>query len=79
MFSLNGTLKKSGLVGRWETKQFIGMALYHLTPYLHPVFLWRLRYLHRQKGSTLNIVFVHFNKLQLLHPIFSYFSLIIDE
>ena len=27
MFSLNGTLKKSGLVGRWETKQFIGMAL----------------------------------------------------
>ena len=27
MFSLNGTLKKSGTVGRWETKQFIGMAL----------------------------------------------------
>ena len=27
MFSLNGTLKKSGSVGRWETKQFIGMAL----------------------------------------------------
>ena len=27
MFSLNGTLKESGLVGRWETKQFIGMAL----------------------------------------------------
>ena len=26
MFSLNGTLKKSGSVGRWETKQFIGMA-----------------------------------------------------
>ena len=24
--SLNGTLKKSGSVGRWETKQFIGMA-----------------------------------------------------
>ena len=27
MFSLNGTLKKSGLIRRWETKQFIGMAL----------------------------------------------------
>ena len=27
MFSLNGTLKKSGSVGRWETKQFIEMAL----------------------------------------------------
>ena len=27
MFSLNDTLKKSGSVGRWETKQFIGMAL----------------------------------------------------
>ena len=27
MFSLNGTLKKSGSLGRWETKQFIGMAL----------------------------------------------------
>ena len=26
MFSLNGTLKKSGSVGRWETKQSIGMA-----------------------------------------------------
>ena len=26
MFSLNGTLKKSGSVGRWETKQFIGVA-----------------------------------------------------
>ena len=26
MFSLNGTLKKSGSVGRWETKQFIGMT-----------------------------------------------------
>ena len=26
MFSLIGTLKKSGSVGRWETKQFIGMA-----------------------------------------------------
>ena len=26
-FSLNGTLKKNGSVGRWETKQFIGMAL----------------------------------------------------
>ena len=30
MFSLNGTLKKSGSVGRWETKQFIGMAKYDL-------------------------------------------------
>ena len=28
MFSLNGTLKKSGSVGRWETKQFIRMAFY---------------------------------------------------
>ena len=27
LFSLNGILKKSGSVGRWETKQFIGMAL----------------------------------------------------
>ena len=27
MFSLNGTLKKSGSVGRWKTKQVIGMAL----------------------------------------------------
>ena len=27
MFSLNDTLKKSESVGRWETKQFIGMAL----------------------------------------------------
>ena len=27
MFSLNGALKTSGSVGRWETKQFIGMAL----------------------------------------------------
>ena len=26
MFSLNGTLKKSGSVRRWETNQFIGMA-----------------------------------------------------
>ena len=26
MFSLNGTLKKSGSVGRWETKQFIGIT-----------------------------------------------------
>ena len=30
MFSLNGTLKKSGSVGRWETKQFIGMGLPHV-------------------------------------------------
>ena len=29
--------------------------------------------------STLNVVFVHFNKLQPLYPIFSYFSLTIDE
>ena len=29
MFSLNDTLKKSGSVGRWETKQLIGMALIH--------------------------------------------------
>ena len=28
MFSLNGTLKKSGSVRRWETKQFIGMTQY---------------------------------------------------
>ena len=27
MFYLYGTLKKSGSVGRWETNQFIGMAL----------------------------------------------------
>ena len=27
MFSLNGTLKKSGSVGQWETKQFIEIAL----------------------------------------------------
>ena len=27
MFSLSGILKKSGSVGRWETKQFIRMAL----------------------------------------------------
>ena len=27
MFSLNGTLKESGSVGRWETKQFIRMVL----------------------------------------------------
>ena len=26
MFSLNGTLKKSGSVGQWEMNQFIGMA-----------------------------------------------------
>ena len=32
MFSLNGTLEKSGSVGRWETKQFIGMALQDLAP-----------------------------------------------
>ena len=31
-----------------------------------------------KKGSTLNVVFVHFNKLQLLYLIFSNFSLIID-
>ena len=34
MFSLNGTLKKSVSVGRWETEQFIGMALYILMKYL---------------------------------------------
>ena len=38
-----------------------------------------LRYLLRQKGSTSNVVFVYFNKLQLLYPIFSYCSLILDE
>ena len=27
MFSLNGTLKKSGSVRRWETKQFIAVFL----------------------------------------------------
>ena len=27
MFSLNGTLEKSGSVRRWEKKQFIGVAL----------------------------------------------------
>ena len=27
MFSLNGTLKKSGSVGQWEMNQFIGMAI----------------------------------------------------
>ena len=32
-----------------------------------------------KKGSTSNVVFVHFIKLQLLYPIFSYFSLILDE
>ena len=37
MFSLNGTLKKSGSVGRWETKQFIGMAL--LTLRLFDIFI----------------------------------------
>ena len=26
MFSLNGTFKKSGSVGRWETKKIIGMT-----------------------------------------------------
>ena len=31
MFSLNGTLKKGGSVGRWKTKQFIGMALTSLS------------------------------------------------
>ena len=31
MFFLNGTLKKSGSVGRWETKQFIGMAKQNLS------------------------------------------------
>ena len=30
MFSLNGTLKKSGSVGRWEMKHFIGVALFKL-------------------------------------------------
>ena len=34
MFSLNGTLKKSGSVGRWETKQFIGMAYCRKKNYL---------------------------------------------
>ena len=32
-----------------------------------------------KKGSTSNVVFVHFNKLQILYPIFSNFSLILDE
>ena len=32
MFSLNATLKKSGSVRRWETKQFIGMAKYEKNP-----------------------------------------------
>ena len=27
MFSLNGTLKKSGSIERWETKLFIGICL----------------------------------------------------
>ena len=27
MFTLNSILKKGGSVGRWETTQFIGMAL----------------------------------------------------
>ena len=27
LFYLSGILKKSGSVGRWETKQFIGMAI----------------------------------------------------
>ena len=30
MFSLNGTLEKSESVGRWETKQFIGMAIMYV-------------------------------------------------
>ena len=37
MFSLNGTLQKSGSVGRWETKQFIGMALLRHCTLLEPV------------------------------------------
>ena len=33
MFFLNGTLKKSGLVGRWEMNQFIGMAIQEMKAY----------------------------------------------
>ena len=33
MFSLNGTLKKSRSVGRWEMKQFIGIALLKISRY----------------------------------------------
>ena len=36
MFSLNGTLKNSGLVGRWEPKQFIGMALLQIRQTNYP-------------------------------------------
>ena len=46
MFSLNGTLKKSGSVGRWETKQFIGMALVH-------VWVFFLIFYTYEKGSFL--------------------------
>ena len=37
MFLLNGTLKKSGSVGRWEMKQFIGMALLFLCKFFQQV------------------------------------------
>ena len=33
MFSLNGTLKKSGSVRQGEMKEFIGMALYYIEAY----------------------------------------------
>ena len=36
MFSLNGTLKKSGSFRRWETKQFTGMALADLCESVTP-------------------------------------------
>ena len=38
MFSLNGTLKKSGSVGRWETKQFIGKWPYSFVIMKTPLF-----------------------------------------
>ena len=42
----NGTLKKSGLVGRWETKQFIGMAL--VSSVVHYMFVMCLLTKHEQ-------------------------------
>ena len=59
MFSLNGTLKKSASVGRWETKQFIGMALPELAFWSNrqaiPIGAWE-NYFFFQKLSKYSLI-----------------------
>ena len=77
MFSLNGTLKKSGSVGRWETKQFIGMTLFKKKKvpeicWRHPMSLKKCTFLFCYQNFFLRIfTFLFFQTFFVLNVLIS--------